>query len=164
MSEHEVRSELQNIRQNLETLQKQIEEQIKPLKEEYQKKAGAALYKLAEAIFDKHTQIVGLHWLQYTPYFNDGDACVFHVRCEGDVIINLNGVEYETVYGYFDDVPKELEETLESIHLEAKEDLRVFTNFIDNNEELMQELFGDHCKVIIRKGSKTVEVETYDHD
>lgn len=159
MSENQVNNELQS-------LQKQIEDQIKPIKAEYQKKAGAALYQLAEAIFNKHPQIKALFWEQYTPYFNDGDTCVFSIHGENNCIFELDGEEYECECGYFDDVDDGIiEGQLEALYNAAKSDLSVFDSFINSNEELMQEIFGDHCKVTIRRDSKTAEVDEYeDHD
>lgn len=44
---------------------------------------------MLKAVLD-HDEVLGLTWTQYTPYFNDGDPCVF---CANDVYVCLNGVE-----------------------------------------------------------------------
>lgn len=44
------------------------------------RKAGADAVTLAlKAVFDEVPELVVIKWNQYTPYFNDGDECVFRV-------------------------------------------------------------------------------------
>lgn len=35
--------------------------------------------------WEAHPEVVAVRWTQYTPYFNDGDPCVFHVHELSDV-------------------------------------------------------------------------------
>lgn len=46
----------------------------------------------------KHPEITGIGWTQYTPYFNDGEPCVFRV---GDPYFSFAG-DHETEDSYFD--------------------------------------------------------------
>lgn len=54
------------------------------MKAEYEEKLktdGLAAMKTAFIdFFNEHPDIHALSWRQYTPYFNDGDPCVFGVR------------------------------------------------------------------------------------
>jgi hypothetical protein len=40
------------------------------------------LLKKAKLIFDKHPALSSFGWTQYTPYFNDGEACYFGVQAD----------------------------------------------------------------------------------
>ncbi len=41
-------------------------------------------------LFDKYSDLIGVRWTQYTPYFNDGEECIFSV---GDLCIKHNFVD-----------------------------------------------------------------------
>src|SRR5688572_30748584 len=42
---------------------------------------GQEIIKVAfRDMFEKHPDLISLRWTQYTPYFNDGDACTFSVH------------------------------------------------------------------------------------
>jgi hypothetical protein len=44
-----------------------------------------------------HDEVSGICWNQYTPYFNDGEPCVFRV---GEVYFSLVGAEKEDYFEY----------------------------------------------------------------
>jgi hypothetical protein len=39
-----------------------------------------ALKEAFKELFDKHPRLESVTWVQYTPYFNDGDPCYFSVH------------------------------------------------------------------------------------
>ena len=98
--------------------------------------------------FEKHPQCVALRWAQYTPFFNDGDPCVFH----------LHEVEYKLVGD---------EEFLCEWDREDHEDDHDVEDFCDMisraPREVFLSMFGDHAWVIASKDG--FEVQSYeDHD
>ena len=123
-------------------------------------------------IFAANPHIEGIIWEQYTPYFNDGDACEFSVKRPAIILseqvarIVRSGEEWDEYeenddYGYgsmrrFDNWDlRETEFNFEKIGLEAVWD-RI-------PEEIFEAVFGDHVQVrIMRDG--TVTVEGYEHD
>lgn len=50
-----------------------------------------ALRPLLEAVL-AHDEVEAIRWRQYTPYFNDGDECVFGVEADWD-FVKLRGVK-----------------------------------------------------------------------
>jgi len=40
----------------------------------------ASLNEMASNIFIAIPQLKTIHWHQFTPYFNDGDECIFNIR------------------------------------------------------------------------------------
>src|SRR4051794_30400356 len=61
----------------LEALQQQVVDARNQMRE----KAKALVSEGTKAIFEEYGDIVeSFGWTQYTPYFNDGDECVFGVH------------------------------------------------------------------------------------
>lgn len=112
----------------------------KKIKDEGEK----ALTAFFKEYFEKSPNVYGVRWLQYVPYFNDGDACVFQLGCIGvyptqeEFDAKANIYDFET-YG------EEPESTLSQI------------------EDILKSVFGEHAKVAVTRTS--IESEEYiDHD
>lgn len=68
---------------------------IASAKKEMSEKSKGFIEAGAKNLFDKYPFLHCVHWTQYTPYFNDGEACEFHVHevCytfEGDDVDNYD--------------------------------------------------------------------------
>lgn len=117
----------------------------KELTSELQKKFP----ELFKDFFAKHEWVEKFKWRQYTPYFNDGDECVFGVS-HNYSSLEINEVDYydDTVYGKEDKqaIYKELAEIMQSVP-----------------EEFYKDLFGDHMEVTVNKDG-TIETEEYEHE
>lgn len=121
--------------------------------------------------------VEAIRWEQYTPYFNDGDACIFvvsepRVRFKGDPVdigyfadgfVNIN------TYGRYARVRvgTELEyEPIDSSDEEAVRRLEIIRNivkfFFKIPESLLLSQYDDHQIVIVT--SEGVECEFYEHD
>ena len=98
--------------------------------------------------FQKSKCIESVSWTQYTPYFNDGEECVFSAHTNW---LDVNGEDY-----YNQDEIEGWNEGEEAIINEIK---TVLGNI---PEDFLKELFGDHTKVTINKDG-TINVEEYDH-
>lgn len=64
------------------SLQDKIQE-VNSAREQLDERAKTILMDAFKEVFDKVSEIDAVGWLQYTPYFNDGDPCVFRMRSEG---------------------------------------------------------------------------------
>lgn len=69
---------------------------------EFKTKAQAAMKESFKEVFDLFPEITAIRWVQYTPYFNDGDTCEFGVH--EAVVTNLEGDDLDDVthYGEYD--------------------------------------------------------------
>lgn len=113
-----------------------------------------------KGIFEANPKLYGITWLQYTPYFNDGDECVFGVyeifpitlsKFEENECVNSPYNYYSYEYdGKFD--IDEVQDSFGQIEKIMKE----------IPDDFYQELFGDHVQVIITKDN--IEVREYPHD
>lgn len=115
-------------------------------------------------------------WNQFTPYFSDGDPCVFH--CYGLGTVEVDGHEVEDFPGY----GPEDEAVLGKRPSEWINRERVWGDYTGPNEsrydalsalndalgggefeDVLLSLFGDHAEVRVVKGD-AVHVEFYEHD
>jgi hypothetical protein len=130
--------------------------QIKAMRAEYQKKieteGKAALKEEFAAFFRDNPKITAVRWRQYTPYFNDGDACTFGVR---EFYYKIDGKpddggDYEDgFYGTWSTEIKGHKRAAESFEESVRD------------EDVFQSIFGDHVRVTAT--SAGFEVEEYSH-
>lgn len=132
--------------------------------------------------FNKYPDVAEASWLQYTPYFNDGDACYFGVHdlafiTKGDMDADGNPMNEDYYYG---EIPRGFhyqytpnghrrvngftqEEIDAGYTLEMLDDFqKLRESFSSIPEEIFLELFGDHARVVVTR--EGVSVEEYDHD
>lgn len=112
-------------------------------------------------------------WTQYTPYFNDGDACTFSVRCDIDYFFINDEVSDESKFSERLSKTEYKKNPLTGkyeldINLNYDEEVGGFANqFVDliNSfpEEVLEEAFGDHCQVTLHRGGE-IKVDSYEHD
>jgi hypothetical protein len=86
MAENNIKAEITKARKEKEAIDKLLKEKVYQL-----------FQQEVEELFREHPDLESFTWSQYTPYFNDGDECVFSVNRES---IGINGEEME----YFGDV------------------------------------------------------------
>ena len=146
-----------------------IIEKYSEAKNAFQTEAPGLLKEEFKEFFKKVPEVKVIKWAQYTPYFNDGDACVFGVyepvfsNAEGDEVFEVSSWgEYEGeqegifafqgTYG----LPTELQERKKQI----AEMSELITD--PDMEEVLGATFGDH--VVVTVTAKGIDVDGYDHD
>jgi hypothetical protein len=70
----------------------ELKAKIANARKEMETTAKNAFTEMSAELFEQNPTLQSFSWTQYTPYFNDGDPCVF--RCNGsypDVTILVNG-------------------------------------------------------------------------
>lgn len=129
----------------LKAAKKSYEDQVKSVGQETIKEVLGELFK-------RFPVIEAVRWKQYTPYFNDGDPCVFgcnagycDVRFAGDVDFSREGY-------YSGPEQSDKEEAIEAFQ----------SALGDIPEDVYETVFGDHSQVIATRDS--IEVEEYEHD
>jgi hypothetical protein len=131
----------------------------------------AAVKENFGAFFSRHPEVSSVVWTQYTPYFNDGDTCEFGVHepelkltrefVDGNPDAIKSLLRYQTVddlveskYHYGDASAHKLP----SIEPDFAELLRPIFGL----SELMEQVFGDHVKVVVTR--EGFQVDEYQHD
>lgn len=130
-------------------------------------------------------------WSQYTPYFNDGDTCKFGINEvyfvidgfeednlllpyeyeeEAEIVDTSQMLDWYKLQAekenksnkeYYVNRYAELKRQAE-LYPDLSDNCKKMENIINSNEELMEDIFGDHCSVYITKDR--IIVEAYEHD
>lgn len=109
-------------------------------------------------------------WIQYTPYFNDGDSCTFGVY--SPTFCNFIDEDDEFT-SYYD--TSELEQgqwACESYSFKNKKSkllskdevelVNFLSSLIESNEEFMLDIFGDHQVIVLTTDG--IKQEWFEHD
>lgn len=169
---------LNEIRQKAKELQKLMQDEGK----------GLFLEDLKEKIFDKYPAVKEISWTQYTPYFNDGEPCVFSVNTP-ELLVNFKGLDIELENGKYgvtiknpgiysgdylgDDEVLTLESTegwisgssylSDKITGKPQELFAVVGDLFDESiTDVFLAAFGDGVRVTVSRDS--IVVDDYDHD
>ena len=148
--------------QKIQELQKALDEKLRSFGQEQ-------FFPIFEEFFKAYPGVEYIHWKQYTPYFNDGDACVFRVDDAGILLSEEMAKDYckkaDEDYNEVDASedpdygnPRYIEEaTYNGEFPKLKEAWGSIP------ESLFLAAFGDHVQVTVKRDG-TVNVEDYDHD
>ena len=147
---------------------------VRILKAELRKKVSENFHGLAKELFVAYPELKSFGWKQYTPYFNDGEACEFESlhyyptingneendgaseQAEGELDIVMLGSETRYGVGWKKIPNPDYDPYYSDIVATVKE----FLNQFDSDD--MEELFGDHVSIHVTENG--VVVEEYDHD
>jgi len=148
--------------------QKKMKEDFEAIRKEYREKSQTIFKQGFSAFFEQVPIIKAVSWTQYTPYFNDGEPCVFQV---GDMwFLTEKGLEdfRESGGGYAEGYAagdksyyeEEYRQGVTTVDFDKIADFKHFLSGID--EDIYEHIFGDHVYVIATKDG--FEVEEYHHD
>jgi len=129
---------------------------------------------LLQAVLDDPL-VTEFGWRQFTPYFNDGDPCVFGAgsvwvrTCDDgeDADRDALDVEYHATLSprrwnakavRYEDIERAPEKAALYVHCEALADAVESGAF----DEVLLEAFGDHADITVKRDGITVEF--YEHD
>ncbi len=128
--------------------------QMAEFKEKMKQDGKQFFAEQCKELFQKHPTLLKFGWVQYTPYYNDGDTCEFSANLDYPkfLLVGMDEDLYDEEPYYSKD-----EVTDESIVWNS---IREFLSQFDDSD--VEILFGDHCEVIVTKDA--VEVEEYEHD
>ena len=140
----------------IEILINDYEAKRKELHAQLKEKGSKFFEPVFQKFFDSDPIIESVSWTQYTPYFNDGDECTFssHIEypsfnCDGD----------------FQEYPEEWDYEEYKKH-EKLWDAFLEENPILTNDEVSKIVFGDHCRIEVKRKDSGVEILTdwYSHE
>jgi hypothetical protein len=135
------------IKEKIEELQKEYLD----IKSKYSKELSEKYVYLFEEVFQKYPELKSFSFPAYTPYFNDGDECVFNVYN----VDTINGID---IYDY-DELTNGL--FSEGAMKKAIEEIDAINYKLDSS--IFQVTFGDHSIITIKR-DMTINVDDYEHD
>lgn len=156
---------------------------VKALEKELYEKGEQAIKDALKDFFAHYPAVKSIKWSQYSPFFNDGDACVFSVH---EPFVEFNDIRYlrqEVLPEYqveqsWDSLKQEyvtrnaysdtelLDRWYQSYDLKEDSDLAdhlcELHNSLSSIETAMEGIFGNHVEVFCTRDGITVE--EYNHD
>ena len=152
-------SAILQLNDKLKEFEKQKQNLIKALRKD--------LKGVLKELFANIPEIKTIYWTQYTPYFMDGDECIF----------GINEIMVSNTDKVFVSYPEDLKDYLEEEDSEenlwadyassvskklvssadSRKTLRDFVSIIHRSESLIKEVFGDHVRVIGTKSGFRIE-------
>lgn len=132
-----------------------LQQQVDALRKEH----AAKVKPLLQAFIKSNPQVAEVRWSQYTPYFNDGDECVFRVN---DPYFKFVGDESDEGYDTWSMCHETYGPTPGTVSVETKASCEKLAEALNAIEDALNELFGDHVEVVVTPDG--VEVEEYSHD
>ena len=150
----------------------------------FREEAQELFKDVTKEFFETNPSIKAIVWTQYTPYFNDGDECLFSVQAPTFTNAEGEDIENVTSYGEYDgdndDVwaidnfswalgkGREYHEK-EAALIEASggvdlKSVEAFSAMLQSGEmeSVMLAMFDNHSKVVATRDG--FDVEEYDHD
>ena len=165
-----------------------ISEKVAELTTNYQNARAAMIQSaktefatLAKLLFETHPRLSQFSWRQYTPYWNDGDACSFSANTEypriklvredavQESLFESSAIVDGDAAGYEEDDDDENMEVWVSKEdrKNPTADQKIYIDVIDFlaqfTEDMYLEIFGDHVTVTISR-SGGISVQEYDHE
>jgi hypothetical protein len=160
----------------------EIKNEMKRLRDEARQKVKNFFIKGMNKVFEMYPEVKTVSWTQYTPYFNDGEECVFSAHVEdfyvngfdnwGSRMYGLNideaaeqvllreEMEYDWVREPEQSRSTRVYKNPESRSVKIYEAISSFLSQLDDDD--YKTMFGDHAIVVVKKDE--VIIEEYDHD
>lgn len=160
--------------EDLAEAQRKMEQQIK-------EQGEAAMVEYFRDVFAAYPELHGVQWEQYTPYFNDGDECIFGVHePEFDVTGEGNFVDSYDLYegtewsateptdapggSYVTDTGREGSyrfHVAKNAH-PAYPAVSQVSHDLQANDQILKFAFGDHAQITVtREGIKVTEYQDH---
>lgn len=131
-------------------------EKYKTTKLELSKEVKSEFSKLFENFFAKYPEVNHIKFTAFTPYFNDGDACVFSVNDLDLYLVTPEELEEDDEVYHYGETYYDLEDG------EFKKDFNEVRKEVAKiPDEIFKDAFGEGLFIVNREG---VTVEEYDHD
>jgi hypothetical protein len=139
----------------LQNIINEFESRVNTLKQNMLNDFKSVINDVFSEVFNAHPEIEKIAWTQYTPYFNDGESCIFNVH---------------DVYFLRTDDTQELKEShIYEWHSAGWGDdvknfpaLKKLNALITSSEDILLMMFGDHCQITVTRDG--IDVEEHEHD
>ncbi len=153
---------------------KESQKKISEIKKEIVEKSSSLIEDFSKNVFLKYPKLESFGWTQYTPYFNDGDTCVFsantdYLMINGEYAEESNWYSETNVinWGNYDRVNKtyvgRVEEPNKNYNKELFEACEEIRNFLCNfDNDFYMSKYGDHASITVTPLG--VNIEECEHD
>ncbi len=131
----------------IDTLKSLAHEQ-KNLSEKFKTQGENLVRHAFTEFFKKYPEVQAVKWVQYTPFFNDGEPCIFRMG-EFEVLLTDAGSDDEYVSTY-------------SLNEPIKSDIEELEKQIQSIDDHLEAIFGEHAEVVVTPTD--IDIREYEHD
>lgn len=117
-------------------------------KKEFEKRGGDLIKAAVKTFLEKNPEVSAIRWNQYTPYFNDGEECVFRV----------NEMEVQ----FADDEDEDFIDSYSINNDKVADALGELESKLGDHEDILRSIFGDHAEITVT--ADKITVEEYEHE
>jgi hypothetical protein len=146
-----------------------LKERITTLQKEFKVQAAKLFAAEAKNVFAAYPTMQSFGWNQYTPYFNDGEQCVFRVNVDYGIFIDMDG-EISTdddtdVWGIRSNMKRGVDWRGNPYTPSERDHAALLiSDFIRQfDADMMKSLFGDHVSVRVNADGH-IEINEYEHE
>lgn len=159
----------------------EMQSEMASVRAKFQEQAQELFKEITKEVFEKNPAVTAIIWTQYTPYFNDGDPCVFRVHDPYFTNANEEQMEDISSWGEYEGEDQAVfsegawiltsdsdyaAERRKGMDLQGCdfESLSAFDKMLQSSEmeDVMLSMFGDHVRVVATRDG--FDVEDHDHD
>jgi hypothetical protein len=147
---------------------------FKSLKRELQEKMAEAFQSSLWEFFVRVPEVNTIYWHQCTPYFNDGDPCVFVVAKPSFSPMSHDEITSPYHFYEYDDMDHVENSTQDFLRFakdtrlssESQNMLEDILNLFAISKEYLLSAYGDHAfiRLYMKDGSIQSKVEIFEHD
>lgn len=162
-----------NYQEKLKSL-RQKNSELSKLKSEILNISSDIFENFYKYIFEKYPTLESFGWTQYTPYFNDGETCVFYANTDyisvnDEYVDDANWASEVNVINWgnwnrelkvYEGRVEEPNSNYDPVLTAASNEITNFLGNFDNDFYLSK--FGDHASITVSKDG--VDISDYDHD
>lgn len=133
-------------------------------REELTSQVQAVLKEGLQQFMREQSEIKALVWVQYTPYFNDGEECTFamhDIYYTVDPAVNLENIPRGAFYGDDDNwYPQYRKKT--PLSKETADGFAALSKALHAAQDDLKLALGDHVQVIVT--AEGIDVQEFEHD
>lgn len=135
-------------------------EKLQEVKERYQASATGVIRDTLQTFIRQYPGIKAIGWVQYTPYFNDGEPCVFGVQQM--VVSKLE--DNDRAYDLYEEgwIETWMRDTPQGFSTEEWEACRDLSSRLQNLEDELKVAFGDHARITVTASG--IVSDEYSHE
>lgn len=131
-----------------------LQQQIREAQDKAKKLIKSVLPAVGKDFFARHPEIYGFGWVQYAPYFNDGDACEFSAH---EVQLYLTEESHDD-NGWYDGDHTSLDRGST-----VRSDFEKIKDLIEGiDDDYLEDLYGGDAAVLFTKDG--IEIGRHRHD
>ncbi len=139
---------------------KELQEKMASIRKNMHEEANKYFKEESQQLFDRHPKLESFGWTQYTPYFNDGEACEFSTYTDEPNINDEKGWDISYKKCQPKDYKGQANPDYDAEFAKMYNDVKDFLSIFEDAD--LEEMYGDHVEITVTR--EGVTTDEYSHD